>query len=967
MKKLLSIQACAAIALVLLGVTNMAGWILHDAAMVQIQPHFGAMVFSAALCFLLLGSAFLLPLLNIQSAIKIQAAIGWGLVAIAALILIEYIANRSLLIDFSALHSWLKDGNPHPGRMAPGTAAGFMLAGLALIMMPRARSQQLGAAVMIIIFLIFIMGFFSLTTYSLQLDLLYAWFPTVRMAQQTAFGMAVSGVGLWSNWQHSAWYRMQGHINDDEKIGYVAAAILTVFAVTAGVVGFAAQQTALERILSQNLLSHLRHQTTFFQTIVRRNVDHAERAAANRDLIRLVRASGSVSGASDSEAKRDVVAQNLIAEGFGGVALFDLNNREILRRGHFGLTPQIEADLGLTSHASLRWDGGFYLNSRSSILDNGRIIGTLEVEQPLPLITEQFSRDGEIGATGEMGICVRRPGRVLCFPERRNPVVFTIPRPDAAGRMTAMGYAVDGHSGVFNGLDYRGRHVIAAYGPLSATGLGIAIKQDTEELYRPMREQLQWYLPLLLLLVAGGSFALRAQVKPLVSKLLQSEREATNKELYMRTVIDNIAEGIITLDKHGAIESFNMAASRIFGYAAAETIGQNIKTLIPVELNPLADMQGFMYGGEEHAIGQGSLDVSGLHKNGRIIMLELAVNDLQIGERRLLVGIVRDITARKEAERARQESEARFREITETLGEGVIVTDRKGIILFSNPAAQQLLGYTEQELHAQYGHALFHHSYANGTPYPAHLCEIGDVVRTGQSFRAHDETFWRKDGSILPVSVNVAPIYRDGLVVGSVLAFHDIIERKMAVEQIQHMAHFDILTDLPNRGLLNDRLRQAMATAKRDMAHMALMFIDLDKFKQVNDTLGHNIGDLLLKEVAMRMQHCLRESDTVARMGGDEFIVLLPFIQTELDPVAVAHKILQTLNQPFELDGHTVHISASIGVAVYPEQGDDEEQLLRNADNAMYQAKENGGAATVLFGKFERVPAENLASRAENA
>jgi diguanylate cyclase (GGDEF)-like protein/PAS domain S-box-containing protein len=953
MKKFLSIQACAAIALVLLGATDMAGWILHVAAMVQIHPHFGAMVFNAALCFLLLGIAFLLPLLHIRSAIKIQTAIGWGLVAIAALTLIEYITHHSLPIDFPAFHSWLNDGNPQPGRMAPGAAVGFTLSGLALVMMPKVRSQPLGAVVMIIILLIITLGFFLLSSYFLQLDLLYAWFPTTRMAQQTAVGMVITGVGLLSNRRYSAWHRMQGHINDDEKIGYVTAAILTVFAVTAGVVGFAAQQIALERILSQNLLSHLKHQTIFFQTIVRQSIDHAERAAANRDLIRMLRSSSRISGALHSEDERDVVAQNLIAEGFGGVALFDLNNREILRRGRFGRVPQIEADLGLASPASLRWDGALYLNSRSNILDNGQIIGILEVEQPLPLIAEQFSKDGEIGATGEMGMCVRRPGRLLCFPQRRNPVVYTVPRPDAAGRMTSMGYAVDGRSGVFNGLDYRGHHVIAAYGPLSTTGLGIAIKQDTEELYQPMRDQLQWYLPLLLLFVAGGAIALRAQVKPLVSKLLQSEREATHKELYMRTVIDNIAEGIITLDEHGVIKSFNMAASRIFGYAAAEAIGQNIKTLIPAEMNPLADMQGFMHGGE-HPIGQGNLEVSGLHQDGRIIMLEFAVNELQIGERRLLVGIARDITARKEAERALLESEAHFREITETLGEGVVVTDRKGIILFSNPAAQQLLGFTEQELHAQYGHSLFHHSYADGRPYPARLCEIGDVARTGQSFRAHDETFWRKDGSMLPVSVNVAPIYRDGLVVGSVLAFHDIIERKRAVEQIQRMAHFDILTDLPNRGLLNDRLRQALAIAKRDKTHMALMFIDLDKFKPVNDTLGHNIGDMLLKEVAMRMQNCLRESDTVARMGGDEFVVLLPYIQSDLDPMAVAHKILQTLNQPFELDGHAIHISASIGVAVYPEHGSDEEQLLRNADNAMYQAKENGGSATVLFGQFER-------------
>ena len=170
----------------------------------------------------------------------------------------------------------------------------------------------------------------------------------------------------------------------------------------------------------------------------------------------------------------------------------------------------------------------------------------------------------------------------------------------------------------------------------------------------------------------------------------------------------------------------------------------------------------------------------------------------------------------------------------------------------------------------------------------------------------------------------------------------DITERKDIEEHTRHMAQYDGLTHLPNRALFSDRLQQALAAAKRDRNHLALMFLDLDKFKPINDTYGHAVGDLLLKEAAQRIQDCLRASDTAARIGGDEFVVLLPVIEAEQDAGIVGEKIRHALVQPFELAGHTLNISSSIGVAVYPEHGADEKLLVKSADIAMYHAKKNG-------------------------
>ncbi|HCZ16061.1 MAG TPA: diguanylate cyclase, partial [Candidatus Accumulibacter sp.] len=202
----------------------------------------------------------------------------------------------------------------------------------------------------------------------------------------------------------------------------------------------------------------------------------------------------------------------------------------------------------------------------------------------------------------------------------------------------------------------------------------------------------------------------------------------------------------------------------------------------------------------------------------------------------------------------------------------------------------------------------------------------------------------RKNGSLYAEALTISPVTDgNGRIQHFVAIKQDISERKANEERVQHLAHHDQLTDLPNRSLLSDRLFQALAQARRDRGTVALMFLDLDSFKPVNDTLGHDIGDLLLKEVALRLQNCVpRESDTVARLGGDEFVILLAQIEKAADAVVVAGKLLAALERPFLIGPHRISISGSIGIAVYPQHGDEVNQLLKNADIAMYHAKKAG-------------------------
>jgi diguanylate cyclase (GGDEF)-like protein/PAS domain S-box-containing protein len=201
-----------------------------------------------------------------------------------------------------------------------------------------------------------------------------------------------------------------------------------------------------------------------------------------------------------------------------------------------------------------------------------------------------------------------------------------------------------------------------------------------------------------------------------------------------------------------------------------------------------------------------------------------------------------------------------------------------------------------------------------------------------------------KDGSVKWVLARGMVVSRDarGMPLRMIGTHADITARKAAEERVLRMANYDALTDLPNRTLISDRLQQAVIKARRDKTHMAVMFLDLDQFKPVNDTMGHEVGDHLLKQVAERLLDCVRASDTVARLGGDEFVVLLPTIEQKQDATVVAEKILHALNQPFVVAGNTLHISSSIGIAAYPEHGDDEKLLLINADIAMYNAKKGG-------------------------
>lgn len=282
--------------------------------------------------------------------------------------------------------------------------------------------------------------------------------------------------------------------------------------------------------------------------------------------------------------------------------------------------------------------------------------------------------------------------------------------------------------------------------------------------------------------------------------------------------------------------------------------------------------------------------------------------------------------------------------VFDSVDDAVAITDVDNRIITVNPAFTRITGYAADEVIGKNPKVL-----ASGLQPPEFYKELWDALITTDGWNGE---IWnrRKNGEVFVEWLSIKRVHdEDGNLTHHVAVFSDISERKATAERIQHLAHHDILTDLPNRILFTDRLQQAIANAKRESKHIAVLYLDLDKFKQINDTHGHDIGDLLLKEVAARLLDCVRDSDTVSRIGGDEFLVLLPTIEEEKDAILVAEKIRHTLNQAFELANYSLHISSSIGIAVFPEHGSDEITMLKNADAAMYAAKKHGRNNVKLY------------------
>jgi diguanylate cyclase (GGDEF)-like protein/PAS domain S-box-containing protein len=297
-----------------------------------------------------------------------------------------------------------------------------------------------------------------------------------------------------------------------------------------------------------------------------------------------------------------------------------------------------------------------------------------------------------------------------------------------------------------------------------------------------------------------------------------------------------------------------------------------------------------------------------------------------------------DVTERKDAEATLRNSEERYRTLVESSTDAILMLDRDRNVVTGNQSFLKLFGYRRNEVEGK---------------------SIRIIHPSEESFRSYGKTAYpllerigslreewdlkRKNGTIFSAEIVTSPVrVSDGTTTGYICIIRDITERKQAEKELEYMATHDVLTGLPNRILFNDRLAVALGHAQRFHNNLAVMVLDLDYFKDVNDKLGHTIGDKLLRAVGDRVTEVLRKSDTVARVGGDEFLLLLPEIGQAAYASSIAGKILQAFRRPFAFDGNLLYITTSIGITVFPDDGTDADTLVKNADIAMYRVKEKG-------------------------
>jgi diguanylate cyclase (GGDEF)-like protein/PAS domain S-box-containing protein len=429
------------------------------------------------------------------------------------------------------------------------------------------------------------------------------------------------------------------------------------------------------------------------------------------------------------------------------------------------------------------------------------------------------------------------------------------------------------------------------------------------------------------------------------------ERDELSAELALDAqrfvaIVESSEDAVISKSLDGIVTSWNRAAERIFGYAAWEIVGTPMIKMFPSDR--LDEERQFL---SRVALGERveHFETVRLHKSGRPVDVSVSISPIRDQNGRVIGAskIARDISDKVQAERRALElmRESRvYAAIVESSDDAIISKTLDGTITSWNRAAERIFGYTAEEIIGR----------PMTTVIPADRLgeEIDILARLSRGERIeHFETIrLRKDGGLVNISATVSPLVDDsGRVVGASKIARDITERIEAERTIWRQANYDTLTQLPNRRYFKERLHAEIARAGRVGKHVAVLFIDLDRFKEVNDSLGHQAGDELLLQAAERIKASLRDADSVARMGGDEFTVLLSDIGGADDATPIAARLNERLFDPFVLDGLQVHISGSIGVAVYPEDGATVDELLKHADQAMYESKRLGRNQTRYF------------------
>ncbi|HWA95388.1 MAG TPA: PAS domain S-box protein [Terracidiphilus sp.] len=430
-------------------------------------------------------------------------------------------------------------------------------------------------------------------------------------------------------------------------------------------------------------------------------------------------------------------------------------------------------------------------------------------------------------------------------------------------------------------------------------------------------------------LVAASDVTERTRAKKLIEE----------REKMYRALFEDSPDAYWLMDEKGHLDC-NAAALKMFGYSKKTDVTN------PADISPPLQPDGTPSSiavGKKimAAIQNGAERFEWLHqrKNGEVFYADVSLAELKLNDRQSLLACVRDISERKKSEAALEFKTALLEAQSETTIDGILVVDETGRIVLSNRQFIAQFGLPLEMINALEDYPVLHHVMNLVVDADTFIQRVKYLYR--HRYEKGMDELQLKDGRTFD-RYSAPLIDSKGLYRGRIWYFRDITDRKAAEARIQHQAFYDTLTDLPNRALLKDRLAMALANGRRGGRKVAVLFLDLDHFKLINDSLGHSLGDFLLKDVAERLKTCVRDQDTVARVGGDEFVIALSSLEDITDATLTAARIVEALGKRFEVEGHSLSTSCSVGISLFPDHGTDGETLIKYADQAMSKAKSNG-------------------------
>lgn len=911
----------------LLALSVFFGWAVRSPALVQVLPGASSMVLSTAALFLLSGAT--LGMIGEKQARRVAQGLSLTVCVLAAAVLVEHFSGVPLGIDLPRLHAWINDGNPTPGRTSVSSAYAFLLFGAGSFLLATRQGSWRFAVPELCGWAMLFLATFNLLGYLLRLEDLFVVLQVNRMAPHTSAGAVALAAGLLLAVRlHRA--RAQAQPSPATRILVLAVALMVGTSTLVGTAVLALLARNLERTTSALLLNSLEGRRVLASSLLELRQSEAELVGAHPALLAALEA-------GDAKAARGAL-EGFLGVDFAGLRLTDARGRELASVGSFSRSFDRSVVLDLPGAPELATIAGeARMRARVPIHRGGVLRGHLQTEQPMPVLTRMIAGEGSYGMTGETALCYPQAGRLACFPTRLTPRPFEAALENADGSRLPMAAAVERRTGVVRTRDYRGRNVIAAYGPVGYTGLGMVVKADTAELFAPAREQLLLVALAMLALIAGGAVLLRRRVHPLAQELAHAEEASQLARNQMQMIADNVPALVGYMDRDWRYRFVNRTYEAWFGRAPETLLGRRLEEAWDsARVEESRPYVARALAGERVEFGRAVHGTGGT----RHLVTTYVPDVARDGAVRGFFILSNDVTDQVEARRAVGRAMQKLDFALDASRVAVWETDlRTGETVLSDAWAEMLRrARAETRTSADELAALVHPEDVERV-----RGEVASVLKGDKAEYVVEHRVRAESGHWIWILSRGKVMERDpgGRALTLMGTNLDITERKRSELQMEKLANYDTLTGCANRNLFSDRLRQAIARCARSKGRAALMYLDIDKFKGINDTLGHDAGDALLKEFAARLKAAVRATDTVGRLGGDEFAILLEEVKEEDAPARVAQKVLEAMRAPVDAVGKPVVVTTSIGVALFGGEAEPE-ALAKRADVALYEAKAAG-------------------------